>query len=125
MCHSEKDMSSVAFIDRARGWAAALEDQTARHEGLTVAEARPIVAREIGVAPGTLENLRKRRLKGLGVHIYDALQQAMVRRLNKQLRALEHEQHLLTQQGVDPRSDETTAVASDIATVRKALGLSP
>jgi hypothetical protein len=123
VCPTEKVIVSLAYVDEARGWAVALEDQTARQEGLTVAAARPIVAREVGVAPGTLENLRKGRLKGLAKHVYDALQAATVRRLQNQLKRLLHEQHLLTQQGEDHRSNDAQAVLADIEAVRRALGL--
>lgn len=116
-------MSSVAYVDRARMWAETLEDHTARREGLTIAEARPIVAREIGVAPGTLQNLRKRRLKSIAGHIYGALQGAMVRKLEAELKRIEHELHVLAQQGENPASDQMAAALADRHAVRRALGL--
>lgn len=123
MHHRGKDMSSVAFLERARDWAEALEDDAAKRNGVPLSDARPMVAREVGVSPGTLENLRKRRLKSLGAHIYDALQRATVRRLERELARIEHELQLLKQQGEDPRSGEVQAVLASREAVRQALGL--
>lgn len=123
--HSGTDMTSTAAADlsRAQSWAEALEDHTAKRDGLRIVEARPIVAREIGVAPGTLENLRSGRLKGVGTHIYRALQRATMKRLEAELRRIQHEIDTLKATGVDPRSDEMASALADRMAVRRALGL--
>lgn len=120
----EMDMSAVAFVERAAEMAAKLEDDRARRDGLFLVDARPLVAREIGVSPGTFENLRRGRLKDIGHLLYSTLQRAMMRRLQAELRRIEHEIGLLTAQGADPLSNQMAAALADDAAVRRALGLS-
>ena len=117
-------MSAVAYVEQARGWAKTLEDR-ARHDGApSLTDARIAVSRRTGVSPGTLENLRKNRLKAIAAHVYDSLRGGVIRALEAELRHLEHELTILRQTGVDPRSNATAAVTSDIQKVRSALGLS-
>ena len=52
--------SDVATVNRL---ARVIEDQEARRLGIPVVSARSRVANRIGVAPGTLENLRRLRTK--------------------------------------------------------------
>lgn len=119
-----KDMSSLdAVIEQARTWAVILEDEASFKTGEPLPVVRPLIARDVGCAPGTLENLRKRRLKRLDHLLFDGLRRAFDRRLERQLRQIEHERHLLIQQGVDPRSDEVQAVETDAVAIRRALGL--
>jgi hypothetical protein len=117
-------MTAAAYVERARGWAMTLEDR-ARHDGApTLEDARVTVSRHTGVSPGTLENLRKNRLKAVSAHVYENLRRGVIRALEAELRHLEHELHVLRQTGAHPASDATTAVETDIALVRAALGLS-
>lgn len=116
-------MHSAAYVARARDWATTLEDSAAREAGAPLKDVRQAVAREVGVSPGTMENLRNGRLKGIAVHIYDRLQAAMVRRLETQLRRIEHEIHLLKAQGAHPGSGAMAAALADRVAVRRALGL--
>ena len=118
-------VSAVAYVDNARDWARRLEDDEAARAGLPVEDARSIVARRLGIAPGTLTSLRKNRLKSISAHVYDTLNRAAARALERQLVQLEHELHLVKQQGLDARSDAVAAVETDIARVRSALGLAP
>ncbi len=117
-------MNAVAYVEQARGWAKTLEDR-ARHDGApTITDARQAVSHRTGVSPGTLENLRKNRLKAVAAHVYDSLRGGVIRALEAELQHLEHELTILRQTGVHPGSDATAAVATDIARVRLALGLS-
>ncbi len=126
MHHPENDMSSSAnaYVERARTWAAAIEDSAAKEARASLRVIRPSVAREVGVSPGTLENLRAGRLKGIAAHIYERLQAATLRRLQGEMRRIEHEIHILAQQGLDPRSDDMAAALADRSALRRALGLS-
>lgn len=116
-------MSSAIYVERAQKWARVLEDREAHRHGLAVREARPRVARQTGVAAGTLENLRNGRLKAVAVHVYERLRNALDRELVAEMRALEHELQLIRQQGADPRQVEVDEVVAHLAAVRKALGL--
>ncbi len=83
-------MSAVDYSDYQRTvrW---MEDTEAQRRGLSIRHVRPIVAREIGVAPGTLEDIRKGRLKSLRGHVERAIDAALVKFLEAQKKAIEHE----------------------------------
>lgn len=77
-----------AEYQRVVGWMEAAE---ARCRAISLQQARPIVAREIGIPPGTLENIAKGRLKGLQGRVERAIDAALVRFLERQRRGIEHE----------------------------------
>jgi transposase-like protein len=118
-------MNQVVYVDRAAAWAKALEDRERARSGTKLPEARAAVAQRIGVPPGTLRNLRKQRVKGVAAHWYERLRAAVVHDLQAEMARLQHEQDILTQAGVDPRSNEAAAVVAGISAVRAALGLDP
>lgn len=120
---TSKPMNSAAYVDTAEGWAKRLEDREAARSGTTVAEARRVIATRTTVAPGTLENLRKGRLKAIAAHVYERLRASVIKELEAEVRALEHELQLLRATGADPRHGEIDAVVASLASVRKALGL--
>lgn len=84
--------------------------------------ARRNVARALGVAPGTIENLQRGRLKRVAGWLRDALRARVIRELEAELVRLNHELAVLKQTGVDPRSDADTAVRADISAVLEVLG---
>lgn len=116
-------MSATAYVDRARGWARLLEDREAASTGEPLARARMAVARRIAVTPGTLENLRKNRLKTIAVHLYDQLRGGVIRALEAELRHVQHELQIAHQAGLDPRGGEVTALVASHARIRDALNL--
>lgn len=81
-------MSEAATYQQAVTW---LEDDAARRFGLPVKVVRPLVAREVGVAPGTLENVRKGRTKGLRGWIERKIDDALVRALKREAARIDHE----------------------------------
>lgn len=115
-------MTPELIAQQARDWAVELEERT----GLKVPEARDVVARRLNVSPGTLERLRKRRLKNPGAFLYlklqAAIREAIIHGLQREATRLEAERHILMATGADPRSDEVAAVVASIAKVREALG---
>lgn len=72
-------------------YAAARLEEIERGRGLSAADARTAAARRAGVSPGTIEKLRKGRLKSVAVHLYGRLCDALVRALNEEKSRLEHE----------------------------------
>lgn len=118
-------MSATAYVERARGWARMLEDREAARSGEPIHRAREAVARQVAVPPGTLENLRKNRLKGIAAHWYDQLRGGVIRALEAELRHVEFELQIARQVGLDPRGGETEALVASQARLRDALGLSP
>lgn len=117
------DMTPESLAQQAREWAVELEERT----GQKLPDARETVARHIGVSPGTLERLRKRRLKNPGAFLYlklqAAIREAIIHGLQREATRLEAERHLLVATGADPRSDDFAEVAADLAKVRRVLGL--
>jgi hypothetical protein len=118
-------MTSVVYLSRARAWVVALEDRERARSGTKLPDARAAVSQRVGVPPGTLRNLRAKRVKSVAVHWYERLRAAVVRDLQAEMARLQHEQNLVHQAGLDPRGNEAAAILADIASVRLALGLSP
>lgn len=116
-------MHAAAYLERARDWTKTLEDREAARSGISLREVRPKVARQIGVSPGTLENVRNGRLKAIAVHIYDRLRGAVIRELEAEIVRLEHELQILRTTGLDARDDEVAAVVASLAKAREALGV--
>lgn len=93
-----------------------------RLRGLTPERARQNVARSLGTAPGTIENLQRSRLKRISGWLRDALRARVIRELEAEVTRLQHEIAVLSQTGVDPRSNEATAVRADLSAVLEVLG---
>jgi hypothetical protein len=81
------------------------EDREANRRGLSLLDVRPIIARVIGVSPGTLTNLKRKRLKR-SEHLKDAITSAFIRSLEAEIAHISHEIELLRQGGARPDSDE-------------------
>jgi hypothetical protein len=116
-------MTSVAYLDRAERWARIMEDREAARSGQPIKLARKTVSRRVGVSPGTLENLRKGRLKAIAAHWYDNLRAGVIAELETELRHVEHEIQIARQSGLDPASGEAHALLASEARIREALGL--
>lgn len=84
-------MNAAAFDDNAMMFARAIEDAEAKRRGMKVKEVRPIVARTIGIPAGTLENLRRARVKGVRAFVFDRLREAYHAELQRQMRHLSDE----------------------------------
>lgn len=83
-------MAVIAFDDEAREWARHLEDREASRCG-PLSVARKSLARRIGVSAGTLENLRRGRIKGIKAYIFERIRAAYLAELTRQKGLLEHE----------------------------------
>lgn len=84
--------------------------------------ARLNIARSLGIAPGTIENLQRNRLKRISGWLRDALRARVIRELEVEVTRLQHEIAVLRQTGVDPRSNEMAAVRADLSAVLNVLG---
>lgn len=116
-------MSAAVFVDRAREWERALVKKEADRSGLPSNEARVKVAHKIGALPGTLENLRRGRLKEVAAHLYAGLRAGVEAELEAELRHVQHSLHLVRQAGLDPRSGAHFSLVANEARLRQALGL--
>lgn len=83
-------------VDQAASWARDLEDREARVSGLPVSEARSRIAGKIKVPAGTLENLRRGRLKEVKTSLVAVLIAATRKALEADIAKLEHELAVLT-----------------------------
>lgn len=113
--------NALAEACEARNLANALIDRESRRTNDRVL-ARRNVARALGVAPGTIENLQRNRLKRISGWLRDALRARVIRELEAEIVRLQHELAVHKQTGVDPRSDQATAVRADLSAVLSVLG---
>ncbi len=116
-------MSAAYDVAVARTWAEILEDREAQRSGLSVEEARPIVARRTGVPAGRLYSLRRGRLKEVGRYIIDRLGAVLIAELQADLRRIEHDYHTLVQTGADLGGGEASSLLARRQKIREALGL--
>lgn len=108
-------MSACAFVRR-------LEDREAVKSGTPVPVARLSIARRLRIAPGTLENLRRNRVKEPRASIVDKIRRALVDELEREIQALTHEVELLRATGMRPDADEIFQAETLLAQARKLLG---
>lgn len=86
--HSERaPMSALAFSTDTREIARVLEDREAARVG-KLPVARQSLARRIGCAPGTLETLRKGRLKRVERWLHEKLEALLVGEIESEIRRL-------------------------------------
>lgn len=97
------------------GWVESLEKREAARSGQPVREARVRLANRIGVMPGTLENIRRKRVKEARVGVFEKVRRAFIRSLEDEIAALTHELQMARQCGVDPREDEVARIEAAIA----------
>lgn len=110
-----------AFDLAVRSDLSRLEEIRARRLGTSKAIARTSVAREVRVAPGTLENIRKQRTKGVRGWIAETIRGALLRELEAEMARLQHEYEVLVRTGADPRGDEVAEVQTFLMRARKSL----
>jgi uncharacterized hydantoinase/oxoprolinase family protein len=121
MHHRNRDMSATDYTDRARGWGSFIEKRERLRNGRSTEDARRRIASKVGVTPGTLENLRKGRLKSIAAHVYDRLHLLFVTELRAEEAAHEHELETLMATGADPRGSEVAEVEANLRKIRAIL----
>jgi polyhydroxyalkanoate synthesis regulator phasin len=119
-------MSAQTLTDRAHDWGVELEDRLtdrlkghyddARHV------ARKRLAGALGQAPGTLYNLRNRRLKSVGADLYLGLRRALVNELREEVTRLENRIALLEATGGAAAELDLDALKAKLDEVRQAVG---
>jgi hypothetical protein len=120
MCpRSEDEMS--AFDSTVRAELIKLEGIRASRLGVSKVHARKAVARDTRLAPGTLENIRKQRTKGVRGWIAETIRNALLRELEREIARLTHEHQCLLASGASHRDSEMEQVGADLARVRQSL----
>ena len=113
------DMNAISDVATVNRLARAIEDQEARRLAIPVTLARMRVANRIGVAPGTLENLRRLRTKIVPNWLMNRLRAEFILVLQSEIQRLEHEIHIARQTGVDHRDDMLASAETQLQTARQ------
>lgn len=113
------DMNAISDVATVNRLARAIEDQEARRLGVPITSARARIANRIGVAPGTLENLRRLRTKIVPNWLMNRIRAEFVAVLQSEIQRLEHEIHLARQTGADHRDDMLASAQTQLATARQ------
>lgn len=115
-------MSSIAYHDiRVRQWARDLEDRESLRSGQPLPVARKAVAQRAGVPAGTLENIRRNRVKGLRGWVRDRIQQLVVRELEAEIQRLNHELEIVLSCSAEPDGDAVITARAAIETAREVI----
>ena len=120
MRHWSDDKMS-AFDTAVRAELIKLEAMRASSMGVSKAYARKVVARDTRLAPGTLENIRNKRTKGVRGWIAETIRNALLRELEREIARLTHEHQCLLASGASHRDSEMEQVGADLARVRQSL----
>lgn len=115
----ELTMTSEAI---ARDWVIRIERRESDRSGLPLSDARKVAARKAGIAPGTLENLRKGRVKRVAVSVFERLRTAVIRDLQNEIVRCTHELEMARQCGLDPRSSDVAALEAAICAAERLIG---
>ena len=113
------DMNAFSDVATVNRLARVIEDQEARRLAIPVSSARARVANRIGVAPGTLENLRRLRTKIVPNWLMNRLRAEFIVVLQSEIQRLEHEIHVARQIGADHRDDLLASAETQLATARQ------
>ncbi len=114
-------MSALAIEEKARDWVVQLQDRERRRSGRKKPEVRRVVAKEIGVVPGTLENIERRRRNGISTTVFERIRAAFLREAANELKWWENERQIALQIGLDARCDEVREVEANIKALQEVM----
>ena len=113
------DMNAISDVATVNRLARVIEDQEARRLGVPVIKARSRVANRIGVAPGTLENLRRLRTKIVPNWLMNRIRAEFIAVLQSEIQRLEHEIQIARQAGADHRDDLLASAQAQLEAARQ------
>ena len=111
-------MSATVLDDQTIRWAEMLEQRERVATGQTREVARERLAKRIGVLPGTLDNILRRRVKGVKTWITERIRAAVIHELEREIARLQAELHLARQCGCRPDTDEVISALAAIDAAR-------
>lgn len=114
-------MSAVDIDQTTSRWADRLEEREQRRSGTSRAQARKALAQRIGVSAGTLENLKRQRLKGVKAWVRDRIRAAILRELELEIQGLEHERQMVLASLGGSAPLEVAAIDQSLTEIREAL----
>ena len=116
-----KPMNAMSDVTAINKFARTLEDAEARRLGIKTSDARTRVAGRLGVAPGTLENIRRLRTKIVPNWLMNKVRAEFVATLQSEIRRLEHEINIARQTGADYRDDALASAETQLASAKAIL----
>ena len=119
MASMKEDEMSADILTRA--WVEKLEKTEAARTGVPVTVARRAVARRLGVSPGTVENIRRGRTKGVRAWIADRVANAVIREIENEIRGLSHELQCARQCGARAGESQIHEIQADFEALTLAL----
>lgn len=111
-------MSSAATIDDIRALAGACERREQARGGGSREEVRERLARRLGIMPGTLYTLARKRLKRLDAAVRDRLTAYAIQDLESDITRLTHELELARKVGAHPTSPRMGEIEGHLAAAR-------
>ena len=114
-------MNAAADIATANRFVSALEKAEAKRHGIRTIDARPIVARQLGTAPGTLEGIRRLRSKIVPNWLMARIKAQFVAVLQEEIARLEHEITVARQVGVPHSDDDLQAAEAQMVAAKEIL----
>lgn len=115
-----KDPDEAAEMRTYQEYARRLE-KIEMDKGRKQPDARAEIARKSGLAPGSIENLRRGRLKELGTSLKRRLRAALINELEQEAARLAHQLSIPRSTGVDPREDVVASAEAHLVAARAAL----
>lgn len=116
----QMSMSTAAYVDGVRDHVKALEVRAVR-AGLSASDARRRVADKLGCAPGTVESIVKGRKKHVDGVLKDRAHALLVKEIEKEIKALEHELETLRRVRSEPSHFEVSEVEACLEKARSLL----
>ena len=113
----QKDKSSV----NATVFLARLEKREAAQSGANLPDVRKAIARKIGEAPGTIENIRRGRIKRMVEGTTDKIKAALIRSIEGEIAHLSHEVEMLRRTGSPLDGDEILEAETLLSRARALL----
>ena len=113
-----KDKTSMSVF----AWTDELEKREAVRRSVSREDARPFLASRLGLLPGTIENIVRKRVKEPRGRVIDAIRAAFIRELESEIRRCEHEIHLAMQGGSHPAADEISQAQTLLAQAKGLIG---
>lgn len=114
--------AKVTFVEcPERRWTHWLVRREANRAAVPVVVARKAVARKAGLPPGTVENIDRGRAKRIERRVFEALRGLVIRELEREITAHQHELAVCRQCGLDAREDTVGEVETHLAAARKAM----